>query len=236
MAAKKNSNAAPELPAFAGFAKRGVSFFHALAVSQSRDWVHAHKGDYEGLWKQPMLSLLTELQAPLAKIYKYKLSPPKLFRLNRDVRFSKDKSPYKTSCSGMLRFEGAQPMQGAAIYIQLGLDEDMACGFYELDPDRLAQMRKQVLSEKSGAKLATLLEAATAKGQVLVSMNPLKRAPSGIAKDHPRVEILKHKGLALNFPAVPKQHRYSASLKDWLIEQSELAAPIVRWGFENKLA
>ena len=95
------------LPPFAGFPKQGVPFFRALALAQTKEWFGAHKADYEKLWRTPMQSLLEELRTPLAKIYRHKLAAPRVLRINRDVRFTNDKSPYKTHCSGMIGFEGA---------------------------------------------------------------------------------------------------------------------------------
>jgi uncharacterized protein (TIGR02453 family) len=233
MAAKKSPP--PELAPFAGFAKQGIPFFRGLSIAQSREWFHAHKEDYEKLWKEPMQSLLHELREPLAKLHKRKLSQPKIFRINRDVRFSNDKSPYKTVCSGVISFEELVPMHGAALYLQLGLEEEAGAGFYEWAPDQLIAFRKRVMLDKPGAALAKLLESAAAQGQSQMSMSALKRAPAGFPKDHPRVEILKHKGLAMSFAQVPKSARHAASLKDWLLAQAEIAAPVIRWAFENKI-
>ena len=233
MAAKKSPP--PELAPFGGFARQGIPFFRGLSIAQSREWFHAHKEDYEKLWKEPMQSLLHELREPLAKLHKRKLSPPKIFRINRDVRFSNDKSPYKTVCSGVISFEELGPMHGAAIYIQLGLEEEAGAGFYQWEPDQLIAFRKRVMLDKPGEALARLLAAAGLKGQQQMSMDPLKRAPAGYPKDHPRVEILKHKGLAMTFTQLPKSARHTVSLKDWLLEQAEISAPVIRWAFENKI-
>jgi uncharacterized protein (TIGR02453 family) len=238
-AKKALSKKAPitEPPPFAGFPKQGVSFFQGLAVSQSRDWFQAHKADYESLWRVPMLSLLTGLRGPAEKIYGRKVAPPKIFRINRDVRFSKDKSPYKLHCGGLLGFgEVSSPEGVAGLYVQLGLEEDfVATGFYQLEPDRLALLRKRILDEKSGSKLAKLVAAIEAKGQSVLSGEALKRAPSGVDPDHPRIELLRQKGLAVSFPAIPKAVRHTAGLEKWLLEQLKTAAPVVQWGFDNGL-
>ena len=158
-----------ELPAapFAGFPKAGISWFQSLAVAQNREWFQANKRGYEQLWLQPMHALLTELRAPLEKIYGRKLGPTKVFRLNRDVRFAKDKSPYKTNIAGMVPFEGFKPMEGpAALYLHLGLEEVVAFGFYRLEPASLQKLRKLLVEEKTGAPLAKLITAAGEGGLV----------------------------------------------------------------------
>jgi uncharacterized protein (TIGR02453 family) len=224
-------------PPFAGFPKQGVSFFEGLALAQSRDWFQAHKQDYETLWRLPMLGLLAGLRPACEKLYGRKVAPAKLFRLNRDVRFSKDKSPYKTHCAGLLGFgEVSAPDGGvAAIYLHLGVEEYAASGFYQLEPEKLALLRKRILDERAGGRLAKLVAAAKEKGLEVMAMETLKRAPAGIDPAHPRIELLKQKGLALSFPAIPKKVRYSAELKSWLLAHAKAGAPVVQWAFENGL-
>jgi uncharacterized protein (TIGR02453 family) len=238
-AAKKAAlkKAAVVHPPFEGFPQQGVDWFRALALSQSREWFQANRQGYETLWLQPMQSLLAELKAPLAKLYGRPLGAPKVFRLNRDVRFSKDKSPYKTNVSGVLGFEGAGgPMGGpVALYLHLGLDEAAAAGFYALEPDGIQRLRRRVLDDKTGKPLAKLLDAAQRKGVTLTSMETLKRAPPGVPVDHPRIEILKHKGLGLSLGSIPTRVRYSKALKGWLLEQLAAAQPVVAWGLAQRL-
>src|SRR6185312_13298938 len=118
---------------FRGFDKRAPGFFHELASEQSRDWFGAHKDDYLTLWQRPMEALLGEVRAKLAPAYRgIELSEPKIFRIHRDVRFSKDKTPYKTHIAGVIGTGGA-----AAIYVHLGLEEFTGAGAWELEPDKL---------------------------------------------------------------------------------------------------
>ena len=226
---------APVAP-FTGFPKPGLSWFQSLAVAQNREWFQAHKAGYEQLWLHPMESLLSELRAPLEKLYGRKLGATKIFRLNRDVRFSKDKSPYKTNIAGMLPFDGFKPMEGpAALYVHLGLEEVVAFGFYMLEPASLQRLRKLLIDEKTGAPLAKLMAAAGKKGLVPDSMEKLKRPPPGVSPDHPRVELLKQKALALSTEQIPKSVRFGAGFKAWVLEQAKAAAPVVKWGLAQKL-
>jgi uncharacterized protein (TIGR02453 family) len=222
--------------AFEGFAKEGVSWFDALALAQNREWFQANKAAYESLWVTPMKALLEELHAPISKIYGFKVGPPKVFRINRDVRFAKDKRPYKTNIAGMIAVNGSNPKEGpAALYLHLGAEEFVGFGFYWLEPPSLLKLRKKLLDEKEGPKLGALVEAARKKGFSSDARETLKRPPPGVAKDHPRVELLKHKALAVGREDIPKSVRYSAKLKNWLLEQAEVAAPVVKWGIKEKL-
>ncbi|MDP1821637.1 MAG: DUF2461 domain-containing protein [Archangium sp.] len=233
--APKKPTPAPPAP-FTGFPKPGISWFQSLAVAQNREWFQAHKAGYEQLWLSPMQSLLAEVRAPLEKLYGRKLGPTKIFRLNRDVRFSKDKSPYKTNVAGLIPFDGFKPMEGpAALYLHLGLEEVVAFGFYMLEPASLQRLRKLLIDEKTGPGLAKLMAAAQKKGLLPDAMEKLKRPPPGVRPDHPRVELLKHKALALSRSDVPKSVRFGAGLKAWVLEQAKAAAPVVKWGLAQKL-
>jgi uncharacterized protein (TIGR02453 family) len=222
---------------FTGFPKAGVDFFRALSVTQDRVWFAANRESYEALWLQPMQTLLSTLQPPLEKLYRRKLSS-KIFRLNRDVRFSKDKRPYKTNIAARIGFEGADgPMGGPVVlYLHLGLEEWVGAGFYALEPEQLALLRKRVMAEKTGAALQALLAQAERDGLSLTSMEQLKRAPAGVPVDHPRIEILKHKGIALGVETIPRKIRFTAALAPWLLEQARAAQPVVAWGLAQKLA
>ena len=91
---------------FNGFSKEGDRFFLELAMRQDRDWFKAHKEQYESLWVAPMQALLADLRPGLQRGFKgFKLAPDKIFRLQRDVRFSKDKSPYKTFASAVVKLD-----------------------------------------------------------------------------------------------------------------------------------
>lgn len=233
--APKKPSPAPLTP-FTGFPKPGLSWFQSLAVAQNREWFQAHKAGYEQLWLAPMQSLLAELRAPLEKLYGRNLGPTKIFRLNRDVRFSKDKSPYKTNVAGLIPFDGFKPMEGpAALYLHLGLEEVVAFGFYMLEPASLQRLRKLLIDEKTGPGLAKLMAAAQKKGLLPDAMEKLKRPPPGVSPDHPRVELLKNKALALSRSDVPKSVRFGAGFKAWVLDQAKAAAPVVKWGLAQKL-
>ncbi|MBK9032543.1 MAG: DUF2461 family protein [Myxococcales bacterium] len=148
----KPTPAAP--PPFTGFAQDAPRFFHELAATMSRAWWQEHKGEYEALWVAPMTALLTRVRAELAPAYRgVALAEPKLFRIHRDVRFGKDKTPYKTHCAGVVSTTAGPTMEaGAAVYVQLGLEEFAGAGFYVFTPEQLARWRKAVLDPRRGAE------------------------------------------------------------------------------------
>ncbi|HUB08955.1 MAG TPA: DUF2461 family protein, partial [Myxococcales bacterium] len=173
------TTAPPPTPGpFRGFPPSGTAWFKALALEQNREWFQANRAGYDTLWLAPMRALLAELAGPLAKVHGRKVGSPKIFRLNRDVRFSKDKSPYKTNIAALVPFAGLPPMMGpAALYLHLGLDEVVAFGFYTLEPAGLQRLRRGLLDERTGRAAQKLVAAAKKKGLSLSAMETLKRAP-----------------------------------------------------------
>lgn len=222
---------------FAGFPKEGVSWFQSLALTQTREWFQQNRAAYDTLWAEPMAALLEALRAPLQKVYGRRIGEAKVFRIHRDVRFSKDKTPYKTSLAGMLRFEGFAAMEGPApLYLSLGLQDFVGFGFYFLEPAALKRYRAAVLDEKKGKALGALVAGAQRAGLQVDAMETLKRVPPGVDPQHPRAELLKKKGLGLGREDLPKKVRFSKALAPWLVEQARAAAPVVKWGFQQKLA
>ena len=98
---------------FGGFDKTAMQFWHELAIEMNREWFTANKARYETLWVQPMTALLGDVTARLAKAYKpLQLGEPKVMRIHRDVRFAKDKTPYKTHIGAVITVEGKKVGEG----------------------------------------------------------------------------------------------------------------------------
>ena len=219
-------------PKFTGFADAKARFFHQLAKNQSREWFAAHKAEYEEGWAAPMLALVTEVAAKLDASYPdVELEPPKVFRLHRDVRFSKDKSPYKTHASAVVsvKRKGTVTEVPAALYIQVGTDGVMAAGQYGMSGEGLARYRAALLDEKRGAEIAKIVAKLLKEGFELGAMDTLKKPPRGVDPDHPRIELLRMKGLMVRFPALPASLLTDRKLVDWLVIHGKKAAPLVRW-------
>jgi uncharacterized protein (TIGR02453 family) len=106
--------------AFRGFDRDATQFWHELASEMSRDWFTANKPRYQSLWVEPMLALLREVARRLAPAYRpLKLGEPGVLRIYRDLRFSRDKTPYKTHIAGLIRLAGAA-----------GAEAGVAAGFH----------------------------------------------------------------------------------------------------------
>lgn len=215
---------------FAGFDRSAPGFFHELAAEQSRDWFHARKDQYVALWHDPMHALLDDVRAKLVPLYRgLSLAPPKIFRIQRDVRFAADKAPYKTHIGGLIPIGAAprSPTQGAvALYLQLGLEELSGAGHYVFEGPQLVRWRKQVAADKPGAELAKLI----ARSKLAIDAHEvLQRVPKPYDAEHPRAELLRHKGLVVEFPAIPRGLIHKPAFASWLVGQAKVAAPVVRW-------
>ena len=231
--AKSAKAAKAEAPArFEGFADTDMRFFRALAKHQDRDWFGEHKAEYDEGWAAPMAALLAEVREAVDDAYPdCELGDPKVFRIHRDVRFGKDKSPYKTHVSGVITAKPRSKVTEApaAFYLQLGTETFAGAGLYMMDPRALASFRAAVLDEERGAEVAGMLRKLEKKGFEASSAESLKAAPRGVDPEHPRIELLKRKGLVVSFPTLPVALIGERKLLDWAITQAKLAAPLVRW-------
>ena len=218
---------------FEGFADRDGKFFQALARNQRREWFEAHRDEYQRGWLAPMQALLTEARERLEPLFRHEdLAAPKIFRIHRDVRFSKDKSPYKTHIGGYVSVEGTGqgPSAAAALYVHAGAGEVFgAAGQYMMDAPQLAGFREAVLDDRRGTEVAAILRKLTRAGFAVGSHETLQRVPRGLDPEHPRAELLKRKGLIVSFPAPPRETLVSRAFLEWVVKHAQRAVPLVEW-------
>lgn len=218
--------------AFSGFPDGDAKFFRALARHQDRAWFAAHKAEFEAGWAAPMVALAAELAVKLDAAYPdVELGEPKAFRIHRDVRFSADKSPYKTHVAAFLPVKaGARAVESpAALYLQVGTETFAAAGQYMMSKQALDKYRAAIADDASGKELARLVASLEKRGFVRGAMELMKRVPRGFDPEHPRADLLRHKGLHVTFPAIPKSLLTSRKLVGHLVKQARLVAPLVRW-------
>lgn len=168
--------------AFTGIPFAALDFYEDLEADNSKTWWAAHKSAYDESVKAPMTALLAELEAEFGE--------GKVFRPYRDVRFSKDKTPYKTHQGGFVA-RG----QSLGFYVQIdpaGLF--VAGGFYGSTTDGIARYREAVDNDVRGVELEALVTTLTAAG-FEIGGDQLKTKPRGYELDHPRIGLLRHKSL-----------------------------------------
>jgi uncharacterized protein (TIGR02453 family) len=175
----------PAAPGFTGFPPATFRWFAGLQADNSRAWFSAHRATYDDAVRGALEAMLEELADELGgRVH--------LFRQHRDVRFSPDKSPYKTTTYGLV---ADRPASLAALYAQLSATGLFAgTGYHVLAADQLARFRDAVADDASGPGLERAVSAARAAG-LEVFGQALKTAPRGHARDHPRVALLRHRSL-----------------------------------------
>ena len=198
---------------FTGFPPEATAFYEQLAADNTKAFWDANRETYERAVREPMEDLIAEL-AP-------EFGAGKVFRPYRDVRFSTDKSPYKTAAAAVLRPDGTP---WTAHYVELsaaGLRT--GAGAWEIDRAQLARARRAIDDEKHGAALARIAE------QLPLFEPELKTAPRGWPKDHPRIELLRRKRFAVLWMHEPGPWLAEPTAKDRVADDWRRARPLLEW-------
>ena len=198
--------------AFRGWPVEALEFYEALEADNSKAFWQRHKETYETIVRAPMEELLAEL-AP-------EWGEGRIFRPYRDVRFSADKSPYKTNIAATI----------GRRYVQLSSNGLAAgAGMWEMAPDQLERYREGVDDERTGAELERIVATIRSTGVEAMGHGVLKTAPKGYPKDHPRIELLRFKGIVAwrEWPAGAWLGTKKA--KDRVVDLFRAAEPLSAW-------
>ena len=199
--------------AFTGWPAEAVEFYEGLEADNSKVYWQDHKDVYEKCVRGPMEQLLAELAD--------EFGPGKLFRPYRDVRFSADKSPYKTTCAATL---------GSGGYISFSAEGlSVGGGLYMPDAATLQRYRTAVDREKSGAQLAEIVAALHKDGYQTMAHEVLKTVPRGYDKDHPRIDLLRHKGIAMMKSWPVGAWLGTAKARDRVVGTLRAGVPLNEW-------
>ena len=218
-------------PPFEGFAPAAATFFRNLATNMDRAWFMSHKDDYERHVKAPMLSLVAAVSGQLEKKrIPLRGDPEKaLFRINRDVRFSKNKAPDKTHAGAVLTPDGKKGAPGL-LYIHFAADRSFtAAGFFRVEPPVLQKLRKGLVADPSGwAKVERALAKA---GLAMTDDEALTRLPKGF-ENAPAgvVEPLKMKSWIVR-RELSKTRLADAALVDDVASFAKDALPLLEFGW-----
>jgi uncharacterized protein (TIGR02453 family) len=159
---------------------------------------------------------MDELLAELAGSY----GPGRVFRPYRDVRFSHDKTPYKLNCAAYL----------PGGYVSLSADElFVGSGLYRPEPEQLRRFRVAVADDTTGPELVAIVAALTKDGYDIGAHEVLRSAPKGYAKDHPRIELLRHKGIVMSRSWPVGAWLGTRQAKDRVVTTLEAARPLNAW-------
>jgi uncharacterized protein (TIGR02453 family) len=205
---------------FEGFPEEALVFYEGLRADNTKAYWTDHKAMYDSCVKAPMEALLAQLEP--------EFGPAKFFRPYRDVRFAKDKTPYKTA-------QGAFVARGPATgwYVQVSAPGvRVGVGFYEASSARLAGIREAIADERRGTELEKLLAGLQGEGWVLGG-ETLKTVPRGYDAGHPRIELLRHKSMTLGKDYGFEPVIHTPELVDRVRDDWRAATPFVEWVAEN---
>jgi len=189
-----------------------LDFFEGLEADNSKTYWTANKAIYDEKVYAPMAALVADLEAEFGS--------GKIFRPYRDVRFSADKTPYKTNIGAVLG-EGYVQLSAAGLGAGLGM--------YQMAPDQLARYRGAVAEDASGAELEQVIAAIKRRKIAVTGHDELKTVPRGYDRDHPRADLLRYKGLIAwqEWPVAPWLNKPAA--KDRVVEFLRTSAPLMSW-------
>ncbi|MET4093886.1 DUF2461 domain-containing protein [Arthrobacter sp. UYCu712] len=201
---------------FEGIPDAAFRFYAELEHNNNRDWWLEHKAIYDDAVKGPLSLLLAELEPAFGAA--------KLFRPNRDVRFSLDKSPYKTAQGAF-----ASTAEGVGFYLQLDADGLLiGAGCHTHTPAQLARYRSAVDAGASGGELQEIVQAVESAG-FAVEGESLKTVPRGFDKDHPRAGLLKHKSLTAGVEVGQPGWLSTPGASTEVARRWEELRPLVEW-------
>lgn len=201
------------------FAKSFFTFWKDLAQHNERDWFEANKQRYRDEIVAPAMTFITEMAPRLAKISRHFVADPRpnggsMFRIYRDVRFGKDKRPYKDHAGIQFRHAAGKNVHTPGYYVHLAANEVFfGGGVWMPEPDALGKIRDAIAEDSTGWKRATSGKAFAARFSA-VEGEALKRPPKGFDAEHPLIETLKQK----SFVVLTKSSPAAAMKRDFLDE------------------
>jgi uncharacterized protein (TIGR02453 family) len=218
-------------PPFEGFPKEGIAFLQKLKKNNNRPWFQKHKEDYEQLVKFPMQCLIASLAQKLADDAPEILFNPRksIFRIYRDVRFSKNKSPYKTNIAAYFDLRGKKsPGDAPGLYVGIEPGEIfIGGGLYMPGGDQLKAIRRSI-AEHPDEFLEIVQDRTFKRSFGEIMGEKLQKAPLGYPKDHPMIDYLRYKQF---FVGTESGHEpcFRAGFADTAAQVFRDAMPFVRW-------
>jgi len=211
--------------------KKSFSMLRALKANNNREWFKERKEEFAERVQDPFLAIMEEASLRMKKCH-FPMTGTKrtMFRIYRDVRFSKDKSPYREHISGLLSPSGEKYQDLGQMYLHLDTDGGfIACGFYRLEPDMLNRIRDAIIEDdKEFDKIRKRL---AKKGFDFFDMGVLKRMPRGYQEysEHMHADVLKRKSLIM-FKRQTKQAWLDGSIVDEIVAVNKATADFFAFG------
>lgn len=221
-----------DAPSFTGLGPKALDFFRALAFHQSKAWFDENRALYESEVKAPLTTLVGELAQACGKAgLPLRGDARSIFRLNRDIRFAKDKRPYKTNGGAVLTPDGSKKTPGL-LYIHVDPEGCFtAAGFWRPEPDQLLALRRAIAKDtKAFRAVLTKLKKA---GLALGDGNPLSRLPKGFegVEDEQAGRAIRMRNIVVRRP-IADTAMFSPGLVGEIAAFARDAEPLLRFGWD----
>lgn len=217
--------------AFQGFPASGLAFLRDLGRNNDRDWFEAHRAVWDEEIIPAMLAWCGELAERLRDLMPRLIFVPRvggsLYRLNRDIRFSRDKSPYKTHVAALL-WEGGEKHDAPGVYLHVSPGEVIfGGGLYVFEEGRLDRYRK-LLQGDAADRLELALKRAKKSG-LKPDGEKLQRAPRGFDPEGPYADLAKYKGLVVGKTVQPAGWLHTREALERSEAMARAYAPLHSW-------
>jgi uncharacterized protein (TIGR02453 family) len=208
------------------------TFFRELRKNNNRDWFQANKKRYETHVREPLLQFITDFGIRLAEISPHYVADARrsggsLFRIYRDVRFSKDKTPYKIAAGIQFRHESGKDVHAPGFYLHLEPDNVFAgAGIWHPDTQTLTKIRDTIVENPS--RWQHIISGEAFQSTYKLEGDSLKRPPKGYDPDHPLIEDLKRKDFVAGKPFTEAE-ACAPDFIDCFAEACQEVAPLVEF-------
>ena len=221
------------LHALENFPNKTVNFLKKLSKNNSKEWFEAHRDDYNSQFLEPALQFVVEMGERLSAIVPHINAVPKIdksiFRLHRDVRFSKDKSPYKTNL-GLYFWEGNKKMDSPGFYFHVDpKGYFIASGIYMPSKEQLKKYRDAVANPSSGKELSDAIKKVMKKGNYTLGGKKYKKVPRGYDPDSKYADLLLHEGLYMFIEGNDINKLPKKDLLNYVFKVYKDLLPIHKW-------
>jgi uncharacterized protein (TIGR02453 family) len=218
---------------FDGFPEQGLAFLRDLAANNDRDWFEAHRAAWDASIVPAMMAWCGELAERLRDVMPKLVFQPRIggsiYRLNRDIRFSRDKSPYKTHVAALM-WEGELKHDAPGVYLHVSPEQIIfGGGIYMFEEARLDRYRKLLHAAPSVERLQKALSTARKSGLKVEAGEKLQRPPRGVDPEGPLAELAKFKGLTLGKTYKPAGWVHSREALERSETMARAYAPLHAW-------
>ena len=219
---------------FDGFPDETFRFLEQLSLHNDKTWFEAHRRDYQDFYVAPVLAFIEAMGPKLAELpggarYEARINGS-LFRINRDIRFSRDKTPYKNHID-MWSWQGERKGWDRTGYFMRLLPDQMilGAGMHAIDKARLPAFRDAIVADETGRALETMPAKIERAGSYAIGGEARKTVPRGYDVAHPRARLLLYEGLTASLEGPIPPEASSGAFVDYCLAHFRNLSPINQW-------